>query len=189
MIDYLSLSVIYIIKCKDEEITDTYIGSTINMRERERNHRRFEGGCETVYKFIKDNGSWNNFEFYLLEQYKATSKSDLRNREGYWVEKLNPTLNTHTPNGRYVYRDSYYCDICLKDYKTCQSYGEHLVSNKHKNNIIKNETNKVKSIKPKKEKPAKDGYCKECDCFVLPKNYNRHIKTNKHKKKECINGD
>lgn len=100
MIDYLSQAVIYIIKCKDINIDDSYIGSSDSMKQRERNHRN----CKAKYKlytFVEANGGWDNFEFFMLEQYKAMSNQDLRKREGEWVNMLRPSLNEITPSGEF----------------------------------------------------------------------------------------
>lgn len=136
MIDYLSMSIIYIIKCKDNKIIDTYIGSSDCMKDRERDHRSSKKKRSgKLYPFVKNNGGWNNFEFFILEQYNAKSKSDLRNREGFWVDKLKPTLNSQKPSGENITRDNYYCECCFHTYKQ-STYGNHLKSKKHKENLL-----------------------------------------------------
>ena len=95
---------IYKISCKDESITDCYVGSTISHLKRKSFHK---ANCndETrkeynypVYRFIRDNGGIDNWEFVLLEDYPCRNKRQLNIRERFWFEKLGATLNSHSPD-------------------------------------------------------------------------------------------
>ena len=97
---------IYKIVCKDSSITDCYVGSTTNNSKRKSTHK---SACNNdgnkkynypVYRFIRDNGGWENWEFVLLEDYPCNKKKQLNIRERYWFEKLNATLNDRYPERR-----------------------------------------------------------------------------------------
>ena len=102
-IDY-SKSIIYKICCKDLEIKDIYIGSTTNFRKRKNCHK---SSCNNnnlpeykynVYKFIRDNGNWENWDMVMIEEYKdCESKLQLRKKERYYIETLKCTLNVQIP--------------------------------------------------------------------------------------------
>ena len=94
---------IYKIVCKDKNITDCYVGSTTNHSTRKSQHK---SSCNNekakdynypVYRFIRDNGGWENWEFVILEDYPCNKKKQLNIRERYWFEKLNSTLNSRYP--------------------------------------------------------------------------------------------
>ena len=62
----------YKIVCKDENITDCYVGSTINFNHRKRCHKENcynnklkQYNCK-VYQFIRNNGNWENWEIPIV---------------------------------------------------------------------------------------------------------------------------
>ena len=99
-----SKSIIYKICCKDPEIKDIYIGSTTNFRKRKYHHKcccnnikRHEYNYN-VYKFIRDNGNWENWDMVMIEEYKdCESKLQLQKKERYYIETLCATLNKYIP--------------------------------------------------------------------------------------------
>ena len=110
-------SFIYRIFCKDENINDTYIGSTIHMADRPREHKRDSkkeiAKDSKLQTFVRDNKGWDNFDFEVIELYNCENRSELIRREGYWAEKLKPTLNCARffgipqPNGMTEWRREY----------------------------------------------------------------------------------
>lgn len=99
-LDY-SKSIIYKIACKDDDVNDFYIGSTINLNKRRFRHKSC---CNTstchqynykVYQFIRENGGWDNWEIKTIENYPCNSKDELRKREQHYIKELQPTLNVY----------------------------------------------------------------------------------------------
>ena len=96
-------SVIYKICCKDESITDCYVGSTIDFDRRKRDHKNTCNNVKStkynlpVYRYIRDNGSWENWDFEILERYHCRNKESLVKRERYWLEKKGAKLNSCYP--------------------------------------------------------------------------------------------
>jgi len=94
---------IYKLCCKDTDIKDFYIGSTTSFRHRKTNHKitcNNEKGRYynyDVYKFIRENGGFSNWDMILIEYYKCDTKLELEKREREVIEKLNPTLNKQIP--------------------------------------------------------------------------------------------
>ena len=94
MPDY-SNACIYKIKCKDPLITEFYIGSTRNFKQRGYQHK-----CDCkksnykVYQFIRSNGGWDNFDMKLIrDKLGVNNNIDLHTIEGQYQRLLKPTLN------------------------------------------------------------------------------------------------
>ena len=85
MVNYQN-SFIYKLCCKDLTIQDIYIGSTTNFKQRKRQHKNCttketnKNYNRTLYKFIRDNGDWDNWDM----------------RESY--EEYKPSLNYQVPS-------------------------------------------------------------------------------------------
>lgn len=102
MPDY-NKAVIYKIMCKDTNILNIYVGSTTNFINRKKEHK-YNCNHETskkfniyLYKFIRENGGWNNWEMLILEQYNCNSSLELREKERYYFELLKADLNNRYP--------------------------------------------------------------------------------------------
>ena len=80
-------TIIYVIKCKDDNITEEYIGSTTNFRERKHNHRQTCNNENNrdynlkVYKYIRENGGWDNWIMLEIEKYPCNDKREAEKRE------------------------------------------------------------------------------------------------------------
>jgi hypothetical protein len=94
---------IYKLVCKDISIKELYIGSTTHFIKRKYNHK--SSCCNVnhknynfyVYRFIRDNGGWENWHMIEVEKYVAIDKHDAHRREREVMESLNATLNKSTP--------------------------------------------------------------------------------------------
>ena len=102
MPDY-SKTMIYKLCCNDPTIEEIYIGSTCNFTRRKADHKHT---CynETrpqynspVYKFIRDNGGFENWNMYQLEAKSVENKREKETLEREWIEKLKPSLNSNIP--------------------------------------------------------------------------------------------
>lgn len=90
---------IYQIYCKDENIRDIYIGSTLNYHRRKNAHK---SGCNNpnsrqygciVYQFIRSKGGFENFNFKILNEVENIDKEWNRRREQMYIDLYKPTLN------------------------------------------------------------------------------------------------
>jgi hypothetical protein len=125
IIDY-SKSMMYKIVSNDLNITDCYVGSTTDFTKRKYGHK---SNCANinrkhynfkVYKFIRDNGDWHNWSMVLIEMYPCTNHLESLQRERYWCENLNATLNSVVPSRtKQEYKKQY--DINNKDHLTEQN--------------------------------------------------------------------
>lgn len=88
MPDY-SKSVIYEIFCNFNDVKDTFIGATVNLRQKKYLHKK----NDDFKDIIEQNGGWDNWSFKILESYPCNSKSELNDRLKYYVDEFQPTIN------------------------------------------------------------------------------------------------
>jgi len=177
--------VIYKICCKDKDITDCYVGSSCSHISRKSSHK---SNCNNknsreynypVYRYIRDNGGWGNWEFVLLEEYPCENKNQLVIRERYWFEKLGATLNKRYPERS---KTEYYQENkeeILEKRKEYHKQNREKISEKGKEHYQKN---KVEILEKAKENYQKNKVECECGSIVCRKYLKRHKKTQKHQK-------
>jgi hypothetical protein len=97
-------AIIYKIVCKDLDVKECYVGSTTDFRKRKNGHKtdcinvKSKHYYLNVYKFIRDNGGWDNWDMVLIEKYPCDDNLELHQRERYWIEELNASLNKSIPS-------------------------------------------------------------------------------------------
>jgi len=100
--DY-SQTIIYKLCCKDPTIDCIYIGHTTNFNQRKHNHKTncFNENSKNhnlnVYKFIRDNGGWDNWSMIQIEELDCKNSIEATKRERYWIDLLKPRLNSINP--------------------------------------------------------------------------------------------
>ena len=101
-VDY-STTHFYKIVCKDLDKPNMYIGHTTNFKERKAKHKRTYNNPNSkkynfpVYKFIRDNNGFDNFEMILIETKQLNNQLEARARERELYEELKPSLNGYKP--------------------------------------------------------------------------------------------
>jgi hypothetical protein len=90
----------YKIVCKDASIKDVYVGYTTDFIRRKAKHKNncinVASSCHNyyVYKFIRENRGWDNWEVLLIEKAKCYDKLDALSKERKYIQELGATLNT-----------------------------------------------------------------------------------------------
>ena len=88
---------IYEIVCKDDTCPDTYIGCTTTPDRRKAQHKyNCSKGKESnrrLYRAIRENGDWDNWNFNILTTIHSDSPLFLRLMERYFIKLFNPSLN------------------------------------------------------------------------------------------------
>ena len=103
MVNY-SQSIIYKICCRNPDIKEIYIGSTTNFYRRKQEHKSICNNSNiknynlNVYKFIRANGNWDNWDMIIIEKFECNDKLELHKQERYWLENLQASLNSQIPN-------------------------------------------------------------------------------------------
>jgi hypothetical protein len=89
----------YRLVCRDITVTECYVGSTTDAVDRRYKHK---SRCTnekdkkynlSVYKFIRDHGSWNNWQLLVIEQLAMADDIATALRERHWTEHFKATLN------------------------------------------------------------------------------------------------
>lgn len=97
-------TIFYKLVCKDSNVKDTYVGHTIDVSHRLQQHKyachnpRDEHHNAPVYKCIRGNGGWDNWEVVIIECCKCNDFSSARLKEREYVEMLNASLNAYSPS-------------------------------------------------------------------------------------------
>ena len=74
---------IYEIVCNDVNVKERYVGSTTSFVKRKGSHKSVCNNANgksynlNVYKFIRDNGNWENWNMVLIEYYACDNKLEL----------------------------------------------------------------------------------------------------------------
>ena len=92
-------SVIYKIVCKDEMVTEIYVGSTYRYAGRQSAHKsncyniNKKGYNFKLYHYIRLNQGFDNFRLEMVESYPCEYKTELHVRERYLTNLLGAKLN------------------------------------------------------------------------------------------------
>ena len=110
--DYSKTS-IYKIVCNDLTIKDCYVGHTIDMTKRKWGHKT---ACNNekdkkhnlkIYKIIRENGGWDNWNMVLVEKFPCKDKYEACKREREVYEELDAQMNTFRPHRTHEERKEY----------------------------------------------------------------------------------
>jgi hypothetical protein len=179
-------AVVYKLCCDDPEITDIYVGSTCNFKVRKHQHKTAcnnQNGKEYnrhVYKFIRENGGWDNWSMILIKKYpNVVDTYELHKKERKWLKKLKGTLNKQIPSRT---REQWYNDNdeVIKQYykKNKEKFKQYYETNKdmirkQKQQYRKDNIEQIKAYKNEKIE------C-ECGCLISRNHLSRHRTTKKH---------
>ena len=183
----------YKIVCKDLTIIEIYVGHSTNWTKRKNKHKyscNNENSKEynyPVYQFIRNNGGWDNWDMILIEDYSCENKLQATQRERYWIETLNATLNCNIPSRTYQEYYETNKDKILQQTKQYiqenkdqilqqrKQYREENVELISQRKSIYYEKNKERIIQKRNEKIT----C-ECGSSVIRANLGRHQQSKKH---------
>ena len=106
------VGIIYEIVCKDPEVTDRYIGSSVQFEVRKSQHIHDLPLKQhlPLYSCISKNGGIENWNFNILDEYYCNTRQELYQRERLYYEIYEPTLNLFRPYTTSVLDSKYLCD-------------------------------------------------------------------------------
>lgn len=200
-LDY-SNTIIYKIICKDTDITDTYVGHTIDFVQRKCGHmqscinsKSANYNCK-LYEVIRANGGWDNWRMDIINFYNCKNKSEARQKEQEHFIELNANLNSIEPfqkqkdlikksNLQKKDKELLYCYTCKIKFTNKNTMEIHNTTNKHKK---KQESNASSCDNMNDDTLAFTFNCEQCkfSCIRKP-DWTRHLSTSKHK--NMISGD
>jgi len=186
-------SVVYMIKCKDESVKDSYVGSTTNFNRRKRQHKyscnneNYPKYNRKVYTCIRENGGFENWTFEIIVQQKCNDKKELHKIERWFMELYETNLNSKIPSRPHK---EYYKQWREDNKERIKKYNEENKEKTKEYHKQYREANKEKiSEKNKqyresnKEKISEKGKIKmtcECGSTFRKSEISRHRKTIKH---------
>ena len=150
----MDIQCIYQLKCKDNNIKETYIGSTVNYRKRMNDHKSSSLNikdahyCLPIYMFINVNGGISNWYSVVLEKCIGLKKTQLKCKEQMWMRLLNPQLNCYYATGINIVRKNETKKKWNMATKECSVCGSILLKNNLKRHMI-NLHGSHTAIKPK----------------------------------------
>ena len=204
----------FIYKLKHNEDYDDlniYIGSTTNFRGRKNQHKTCCNNEKStnynffVYKYIRDNGGWDDWVMTPIEKYSCDSKKELEIKERYYIDLLRPTLNKQIPTRTFKEWYENNKEKIAEYHKERYENNKEIINQKHKEYYKNNkeyskehskkyyennkeffkekhkqyyEANKEKFKEYFKEKVI----CDHCGCESTKHHLKRHQKT-----KKCLN--
>ena len=139
---------VYKIVCKDTNITEFYIGSSIDFKGRKYNHKSDSNNlnskeyCYPLYMFINVNGGFDNWEFEVIKEYKFITKKELEMNEQHWKDLLKPHLNERNAYGYDKERRNNKMKIINSKKTNCPHCGKEMIKSsiyrhiKSKHNIV-----------------------------------------------------
>jgi len=198
-IDYSNCVIYKIQHIENEELL--YVGHTTNFKQRKKAHKC---ACNClantnsnlkVYKMMRENGGWDNFNMIVLHKYPCQSREEADKEEDKVMRKLRASMNSinayRDEEKRLEYRKKYYIENkeqkqhyyienkehiseSQKDYRDKNKERIESLSLKHRQGIINKVMNTYEKIKHNKF---------TCGCGSIfidrPSNHNNHLKSDK----------
>jgi hypothetical protein len=102
-IDY-SKCMFYRLVCRDPNVKEVYVGHTTSEVDRRATHKscctneKGKGYNLFVYRFIREHGSWDNWQLIVHEKRAVEDVIAARLRERHWCEHYKATLNKQVPS-------------------------------------------------------------------------------------------
>ena len=173
MPDY-SKTLIYKIVCKDVSIKETYGGHTTHLVKRKQQHKSICNNITNkrynsyIYKFIRDNGGFDNFDVIWQYDFPCNSKREAELEERRFIEKEKCELNSMRP---FVTSE----EIKKQNVEKTTKYRENNREKVNKYRRQHHQKNKDEVNEKRKKK-----YTCECGSILRISDKPRHEKTQKH---------
>ena len=176
-------SVIYRIYCKNPDITECYIGSTIDLYNRFKGHKSCVNNKNLnnynlkIYQFIRDNGDWGNFDKEILEYYPCKDEKELKLREQEYISKYKPTLNMFNAYSTEEIKKE---QKQKKDKKFRESEKGKKAQQKNQEKLMNDPERYQKKLEYKSEWGKKPKFCEVCNLWTTNNMWYSHKKKKLH---------
>ena len=204
----LTTYIMYEIVCLDSNIGYNYVGSTKNFRARKCKHKN---ACNketdinhhlNVYKYIRENGGWDNWVIRPLEEFKCETTIQSRIREQFWIDSKNAKLNmfkAYISEEQRKIQDQQY-DLNNKDHIKARKQKYYIDNAEQLKQYYEDNKQHIKEIKAMRYQSNKAQFCedakqyrlnnpkqtsrKTCECGTNFYEYleSQHRKSKKHQK-------
>jgi len=191
-IDYSNTS-FYKIYCKDARVTDVYVGHTTNFIKRKNSHKSIAESYsgyndELVYKTIRLNGGWDNWNMVELEKCSCVNRGHALKKEMEYTIVLKANLNSKPQIS--MRANEFICQKCNNNSVTFIDYNNHVtecqknVLEDHKRLFVEIINESVVNVLTKSKTRFHCNYCNYGT--ETAKDYNKHLKTKKHERNSKI---
>jgi hypothetical protein len=178
MIDY-NKTIIYKIVHKENVDSEVYIGHTTDFRKRKNQHKTT---CNNntgnnnhshykVYEYIRNNGGWDAFIMNEVEIYPCSCKNEARQREQYWSDIYNSSLNN---------RKAHSTPDEIKEYYLSYSQINKEKRRKWEQQYNKKRAGYFKEWYENNKNNIKEKITCSCGCILNKGNLSRHLKSKQH---------
>ena len=163
---------VYQITCNNSDIECVYVGSTKNLTMRKYHHNgrsKNEKHKVRLYTTIREHGGFSNWTVEAVETGTCETTFEIRSRERYYYDQLQPSLNMYRPQASkeviklYKVKSKKQWDIANQE-KSKETMKQYYKNNREK--IKQNVSNKV--------------HCDACNCEHNKGNILAHNKSKKH---------
>jgi hypothetical protein len=182
---------IYKIVCNDLNVKDCYVGHTTDMTKRKWAHKsrcnneKNKAYNQKIYKIIRENGGWENWNMVLVEEFPCKDKFEACKREREVYEELDAKLNMVIPYRTQEEHKQYHKQYHKKynqEHKEVIKEKKKQYNQEHKAQISEYgkqywEEHKKEIAEKHKEKIE----CKYCSKLISKSNMSYHIKICKSK--------
>jgi len=167
--------IVYKIYCRDSSITEFYVGSSVDFENRKYEHKyncnnikRKEYNSK-VYRYIRENAGWDNWDFEILLETEVDSKEQLRLLyEREFQIDLKPELNV-IQEGR-----------TPKEYREDNKEKLKQYREDHKEKINQTHKKYYEDHKEKINQTRKEKYSCDCGSTIRKSDKTKHQKSKKH---------
>ena len=172
----------YRIVCRDLNIKDCYVGHTTDFTTRKNRHRK---NCNNIngrdynlklYRFIRQNGGWENWDMILVKTLKCENVLEARAKERQFIEQMQASLNNNLPTRS---MDEYYQENRVKILADKKEYAKN-----HKYEIREQRKNFRENNKEKIQQQKKDYHQKNRDEINEKKRQARQNNPEKFKERD-----
>lgn len=199
-IDYSKTQIYKLKHIEDYNDENVYVGHTTNWINRKNQHKTdcnlISGKTynEKKYISIRENGGWEEWDMYLIEDYPCNNNREAEAREEYWRSFFNANLNMirafRTKEEGIEYNNKYYeqnKDRMIEQAKENYKKNKDKKLTQAKENYEENKDSKIayqKEYYEKNKEEIKEQHKQKITCkcgFITDKGHlSRHLKTKRH---------
>jgi len=168
--------VVYKITCNSPNIDHVYVGSTENLERRtctHNYHSKRERSTSKVYTTIRAYDGFDNWTLEVVESGTVDTRFEIKSRERYYYDKLQPSLNMIRPQASKE-------EIRLDKLETMRQYKSQNKEKLKENNRLYRLKNMDKIKQYQLQYGSQKVQCEACCCEFREGDKFHHNKTKKH---------
>ena len=167
-----------------------YVGSTINFKNRIKQHRSDCNNAKSknhhfrLYKYIRENGGWKNNIISIIDIYDNTENIEKFDIEDYYIKYFNCELNVNDARVDKIKKQQNNKKNCKSRYervKHTEEYKEYVKQYQEKTRLER--LDYLNNYWEKNKEKFNEKITCDCGTDVLKRGLKRHLRTSIHKKK------